>query len=102
MPNVSKKLHHYVPRFYLQAWAQKKLIYCLQENEKFRSNLQGVTAQNYFYRLEEISPEDAEFIRREVIANSPEGLREGHERLLQTMLLPHLAKRRLEQLLTSG
>ena len=102
MPNVSKKLHHYVPRFYLHAWAQKKLIYCLQENEKFRSNLQGVAAQNYFYRLEEISPEDAEFIRREVIANSPEGLREGHERLLQTMLLPHLAKRRLEQLLTSG
>lgn len=53
MPNVGKKLHHYVPRFYLQAWAQKKLIYCLQDNAIFRPNLQGVAAQNYFYRLEE-------------------------------------------------
>jgi hypothetical protein len=63
MPNVAKKLHHYVPRFYLQAWAQKKLIYCLQENEIFRPNLQGVAAQNYFYSLEEISSQDAEFLR---------------------------------------
>jgi hypothetical protein len=102
MPNVGKKLHHYVPRFYLQAWAQKKLIYCLQENAIFRPNLQGVAAQNYFYRLEKISPQDAEFIRREVIKNSAEGLREGHERLLQTMLLPHQAKRRLEELRMSG
>jgi len=98
MPNVGKKLHHYVPRFYLQAWAQKKLIYCLQENAIFRPNLQGVAAQNYFYRLDEISPEDAEFVRREVIANSPDGLREGHERLLRLMLLPYEAKRHLEEL----
>ena len=75
MPNLGKKLHHYVPRFYLQAWAQKKLIYCLQENAIFRPNLQGVAAENYFYRLEDISPEDAEFIRRKVIANSADGLR---------------------------
>lgn len=102
MPKVGKKLHHYVPRFYLQAWSQRKLIYCLQNDEIFRPNLQGVAAQNYFYRLEEISPEDAEFLRREVIAISPEGLRESHERLLQTMLLPHQAKRRLEELRASG
>jgi hypothetical protein len=101
MPNVGKKLHHYVPRFYLQAWAQKRLVYCLQEDEIFRPNLQGVAAQNYFYRLEEISPEDAEFIRREVIANSADGLREGHERMLRLMLLPHQAKRRLEDLRTT-
>jgi hypothetical protein len=97
MPAIGKKLHHYVPRFYLQAWAQKKLIYCLQENEIFRPNLQGVAAQNYFYRLQEITHEDAEFIRRVVIAKSPEGLRQSHELLLYSMMLPHEARQRLRE-----
>jgi REP element-mobilizing transposase RayT len=37
MPAVGKKLHHFVPRFYLQAWAKNRQIHCLQEGEVFRA-----------------------------------------------------------------
>jgi hypothetical protein len=56
-----------------------------------------VAAQNYFYRLNEISPEDAEFIENLIIKDSPEGLKESHRFLLHAFTLPHIAKRKLEE-----
>lgn len=56
-----------------------------------------VAAQNYFYRLNEISPEDAKFIEDLIIKDSPEGLRESHRFLLSAFTLPHIAKRKLEE-----
>lgn len=97
MPSVGKKLHHTVPRFYLKAWARKRLIFCLQDREIFRPNLQGVAAENYFYRLQELSPADFDFIRLNAIDDSPKGLIQSHEDLVHAFTLPYLAKRRLEQ-----
>ena len=97
MSAIGKKLHHFVPCFYLKAWAQKRLIYCLQNGDVFRPNLQGVASQNYFYRLEEISPEDARFIH-DIIEKSPDGLRKSHEGLLQALMLPHTLRRRLQEI----
>jgi hypothetical protein len=89
------KLQHYVPRFYLRSWANEELIYCLQDNEIRNPNIKGVGAENYFYRLRELSPDDVDFLRQ-AIRDSPEGLRPTHEHLVHAFTLPYLAKRRLE------
>jgi hypothetical protein len=97
MPAVGKKLHHFVPKLYLRAWAPDERIFCLQDGQVTFRNLEKVGAENYFYRLNEISPEDAEFIENGIIADSPEGLRETHRFLMHAFTVPHKAKRVLEQ-----
>jgi hypothetical protein len=96
MPAIGKKLHHYVPRFYLKAWATKNLIYCLQGGEIFRPNLRNVAGENHFYRLQELSPEAVEFIRAVAIKDSPPILKPLHEELVQAFMLPYSAKKNLE------
>jgi Protein of unknown function (DUF4238) len=44
---VRKRLHHFVPRFYLKTWAKKNLIYCLHGGEIFRPNLRNVAGENH-------------------------------------------------------
>jgi Protein of unknown function (DUF4238) len=92
------KLQHYVPRFYLRAWADKEKIYCLQDNEIRNTNIRGVGAENYFYRLRELSPDDVDFLREAIIRDSPEGLKASHEQLVQAFTVPYLAKRKLDAL----
>jgi hypothetical protein len=97
MPSVGKKLHHFVPKFYLRAWAPDEQTLCLQGGRVTTRNLEKVAAENYFYRLKEISPEDADFIEKGIIADSPEGLRETHRFLVHAFTVPHKAKRVLEE-----
>jgi hypothetical protein len=97
MPTGVKALHHFVPRFYLKAWAPKGQIFRLQNGAVTPRNLMKVAAQNYFYRLNEIGPEDAEFIENLIIKDSPEGLKESHRFLLHAFTLPHIARRKLEE-----
>jgi hypothetical protein len=97
MSSTGKKLHHYVPRFYLNAWAEKKRVYCLQAGEIRRDIVRNLGAENYFYSLQELSPEDVNFLR-EFIKDSPLGLRDSHEELLRTLMVPFQAKRTLEAL----
>jgi hypothetical protein len=75
---MPKKRHHFVPRFYLRAWAQKDKVYCLQNGEIRSPNIGNVAAENYFYRLEELSPGDVEFLREAIIRDSPERLKASH------------------------
>jgi len=96
MPAIGKKLHHYVPRFYLKAWAENNLVYCLHRGEILRVNLLNVASENHFYRLHELSPEDVEFIRAVAINDSPPVLKPLHEELVRTFTLPYLAKKNLE------
>src|SRR5665213_4372228 len=91
------KLQHYVPQFYLRAWAARKKLWVLQDRRTFQSNVRNVAAQNYFYRLHELCPEEIQFVREMAIDNSPEGLKSGHEFLLNAFTLPHRAKGILEQ-----
>jgi hypothetical protein len=95
MGAIGKKLHHYVPRFYLRAWAEKKMVYCLQDGKILRPNIKNVCATNYLYRLKELSPEDVGFLEA-IIRDSPEGLKASHEQLVRAFTLPYLAKRKLE------
>jgi Protein of unknown function (DUF4238) len=82
---TAKKLHHFVPRFYLRAWAAKERIYCLQGGKILHPNIRNVGAQNYFYSLQELSPEDVDFLRMAIIRHSPDGLKAVHEQLLQPL-----------------
>ena len=91
------KLQHYVPRFYLKAWAKSQKLWVLQDGKIYKNSVRNVAAQNYFYRLNELSAEDIEFVRKAFINQSPEQLRPGHEYLLQVFTLPHQAKRRIDQ-----
>lgn len=50
----SPKLHHYVPRFYLKNFADKKeqfWVWNKDNQNSFKSNAYGVAAENYFYRV---------------------------------------------------
>ena len=94
---VRKRLHHFVPRFYLKTWAKKNLIYCLQDGEIFRPNLRHVAGENHPYRLKGLSPEDVEFIRGVAISDSREGLKASQEQLVKAFTFLYLAKRKLEQ-----
>jgi hypothetical protein len=96
MSSIGKKLNHFVPRFYLRAWAEKEKVYCLQGGRILRPNIKNVCAENYFYRLQELSPEDEDFLREAIIRDSPEGLKASHEQLLHAFTLPYLAKRKLQ------
>ena len=89
MPAVGKKLHHFVPRFYLKAWAKNGQIHCLQNGAVFRANLKNVGAENHFYRLRALSEADITFIRKAAIKESPERLKVGHEDLLRRFATPH-------------
>jgi|SRR5208337_2563014 len=96
MASAGKKLHHTVPRFYLNPWTEDNLIYCLQDGKIFRPNVRNVAAENYFYRLQELSPADITFIRQVAIVDSPERLRHFHEYLVWAFSLPHVLRKRLE------
>jgi len=91
------KLQHYVPRFYLRAWAKDEKIYCLQDGNIRNPNIKNVGAENYFYRLQELSPEDVAFLREGIVKDSPQGLKSSHEELLQAFAAPHLAKKALQE-----
>jgi hypothetical protein len=98
MSAIGKKLHHYVPRFYLRAWARNEKVYCLQGSKILHLNIRNAGAENYFYRLRELSPQDVDFLREAIIRDSPEGLRASHEEVVRAFTAPYLAKRKLETL----
>ncbi|MBB6144337.1 hypothetical protein HNQ77_002289 [Silvibacterium bohemicum] len=92
MSAVAKKLHHFVPRFYLDAWAVDDKVCCLQSGRVFQPNVRNVGAENHFYRLRELQPSDVAFIHETVINDSPERLKSMHLQLLQQFMTPHAAK----------
>lgn len=96
MASIGKKLHHYVPRFYIKAWAQDDLVYCLRNGKILHTNVRNVAAENYFYRLCELSVRDIAFVREVAIADSPKTLKPYLERLLRVLSLPHVARRKVE------
>lgn len=81
----------------MRAWAADEKVHCLQAKEIRRVNIKNVAAENYFYRLQELSPEDVDFLRL-LFKDSPAGLKASHDRVVAGFTLPHLVKRELERL----
>jgi hypothetical protein len=102
MSLIGKKLHHFVPRFYLRSWAEKEKIHCLQDGRVYRPNVRNVCATNYFYTLQRLSAEDMTFLREAIITGSPNALKETHEQMVRILMLPYVAKERLEHLGGAG
>jgi hypothetical protein len=84
-----KKLHHYIPRFYLRAWDKKEQIYCLQNGRIFASNIRNVGSENYFYSLQKLTPDDIAMIRRLFIESSDERTKNALNELIRLFTLPH-------------
>jgi hypothetical protein len=93
----TKKLNHFVARFYLKAWATSDQIWCLRDGSIFQTNVRNVAAENRFYRLWELSRADIEFVREAGIKDSPERLKPIHERLLRQFASVHDAKAHLKR-----
>ena len=81
--------------------AEKDKIYCLQ-NWVHRPNIRNVCASNYFYGLQRLGTEDIKFLREAIINGSPNALKETHERMMGILMLPYVAKERLEHLGSAG
>jgi hypothetical protein len=92
------KLQHFVSRSYLRPWATDEKIHCLQDGRFFKPNIRNVGAENYFYRLRELSPEDVVFLREALINDSPAGLKASHEELINAFTLPYRLKSELKEL----
>lgn len=45
-----KKKQHYVWRHYLSQWAEKDQIWCLRENQIFKTALMNIAQERYFYK----------------------------------------------------
>jgi hypothetical protein len=102
----AKKLHHFVPRFYLRAWAAKEKISCLQDGKISRPNIRNVGAENYFYKLQELSAGDIDFLRAAVIKDSPDSLKALVEGLgsgtIKQRIEPHIGAHARCEILSVG
>jgi hypothetical protein len=97
MISGGKKLHHYVPRFYLRAWAKTQQVYCLQEGRIFLSNVKNVCAENYFYRLEKLTTDDITLVKRLFVENSGDSMKEYLDRFIHVFTLPHNTEQEILQ-----
>ena len=89
MNSNKKRRHHYVWRKYLRAWAIDEKIYCLRDGKIINPNLMGVAQQRDFYKLNDLSDDDIEFIKKLIIEKSPKVLSRGHEQLLSAFTYVH-------------
>ncbi len=79
---MRKRRHHYVPKWYLEAWADDGRVFCLREGQIVHPALKHMAVEQDFYAVRDLMPEDVEVIRRGIIAASDERVRTIHEQLL--------------------
>lgn len=83
-----KRNQHYVFQAYLRPWAERGLIYCLREGQIFRPNLTGVACERFFYRFQDLTPEELQLIER-VFSNHPsEGLKAAQKDFMSLYSFP--------------
>ena len=91
---MDKILHHYVPCFYLRAWAHNDQIWCLRDGKSFLANVKKVGAEKYFYELSDLTKEDVRLLQEFVIDKCHPAGRQVHENQLKYILIALLAKER--------
>ena len=83
---MKKKNQHYVFQAYLSPWAENAQVYFLRDEEIFRTNLRNVACERFFYRLQELTPDEVRLIERSLVEYSVEPLnilmvRNSHEQI---------------------
>nr|WP_314526259.1 DUF4238 domain-containing protein [uncultured Pseudomonas sp.] len=82
---MTTRKQHYVWRHYLRPWAQNEKIWCWRLGKIFNSNLMGVGQQRDFYKLEELTENDIDLIKKIAIDNTKNQLlREANEGWINT------------------
>ena len=92
------KNQHYVFRAYLKQWAEQDLIYCLREGRVFQANLTGVACERFFYRLQDLTPNELRLIEEFFGKHPSEGLKAMQKQFMAIYLFPT----RLRKLLGSN
>lgn len=89
---------HYVPRFYLKAWAHKNVLQYLNLRTGVirAAGLKGIANERLFYKLHNLTPEEIEMIKGAIIAPCPEHLRKIQLRYLALFIRAPRLKARLE------
>ena len=85
-PEPRKRRHHYVWKYYLQAWAIDEKIHCLNRGKPLFDKLTNVAQERDFYELKILSAEDIAFIKSFVIEQAMPDLRSLHEHALKVYL----------------
>lgn len=93
---MKKRRQHHVWKAYLRAWATNDQIYVLQDRKVRLSNINDVAVQRDFYRLNNLTPEDVEHIRKLWIEPSARHSHKLHEQTLQMFATWPAMKRALE------
>lgn len=77
----------------MKPWSNKNQIYCLRNNKIFSSNLSGIAQERYFYKLQDLTKEEIEYIYRLGIDPSPDVIKPAHEEFLQGFVRVFNAKK---------
>jgi hypothetical protein len=68
---LEKRRHHYIWQYYLPAWAENDLVYCLFERKKIsQPNTINLGVKRDFYRLQRLTAKDRQNVKR-LIERSP-------------------------------
>ena len=62
-------------RAYLRSWSKNEKIYCLRAGKIFLSKLGGVACEKFFYKVQDLTPEEVQLIDRTVIEPAAAPLR---------------------------
>ena len=90
-----KKSQHYVFQAYLKTWAQDDLIYCLREGRIFHSNLTGVACERFFYRLQDLTPEETRLVKQVFSDHPSEALKAMQRNFMSLYSFPIRLKKQL-------
>jgi hypothetical protein len=89
------KNQHYVFRAYLKPWAEEGLIYCLRGGQIFRPNLTGVACERFFYRLQDLTPQELQLIEKLFSDHPSEALKTAQRSFMSLYSFPTKLKKRL-------
>lgn len=90
-----KRNQHYVFRAYLKPWADDGLIYCLRNRRIFRPNLTGVACERFFYRFQDLTPEEVKLVESLFRDHPSESLKTAQRDFMSLYCLPTKVKKHL-------
>ena len=88
---TKKRRQHHVYRHFLDAWSTSGKIHCLGGGKIFAAHTKNVAVEGDFYRLEEITVGDREFILGMIKPTNPHGHRTSIN-FLNMFTAPHRAR----------